>query len=492
MAIITKYKIKNESFVQLSTEDRSIILDYPAPVYGKSHSFPSFSSPARPMSFLIRDIQSPDAFFLTNSYSIGCLFLDKHSNIPIFCTSPVFEHILLKYEEYSAMQISYIDEERDKLDSSFRIVNIRSANISKFKKNVVLINFGEIIACGTTNILSKPAGTYIGWSHLAITFENGISLSYVSSYSKSKRLSLAASPISGDYLLVNLSGQKLNKKYKGNIKEGISQFNNIVVGASHAVVIPISFDTFFLEVLIHVFSLLEKTDAKIYAIFPVIFRLEMLIGTQGEWLAERFSRSDEPVAISIYRNFRMLNDFKELDEISCAGLSVVFCNLFYSPVLFDRQTSLFIDSGNGIESQKKNKQVNENQVKEKVYLEKRVQLKVDMSEDEINDEFMIENKKGNVIKATPFIVESASKEMIINLPRDMNAISSSLFLDGLLRNTDRESLAGQQLSFIEKKGIIKKIVESKRIIVDGEWILVPDKGIKMRIKETKIEYKKTN
>lgn len=73
------------------------------------------------------DIQHADEIFIRNPDSLGSLFLQ--GNIKIYCTKPVFEQIIIMFDENKTMSLT-IDEEE--IPSGCKLVKLDDLNINSF------------------------------------------------------------------------------------------------------------------------------------------------------------------------------------------------------------------------------------------------------------------------------------------------------------------------------------------------------------------------
>ena len=182
MVYIKKHTFKNLSFIQAFTNQKSLLFDYPAALYGVNHAHPSFKSPQKELKFEVKIIKNIDSLFVSSSDSFGVFFINYSTRI--YCTKPVYEQLLLKYEEYRTMSVTY-DAEKD--SSEYKIVSIHDANLEQFKRNVIFIKYNQRISIDQFLINPIAAGTFIGWANYRITFPTGESLIYLTSYSNKRR-----------------------------------------------------------------------------------------------------------------------------------------------------------------------------------------------------------------------------------------------------------------------------------------------------------------
>ena len=124
MVFIKQCNLKEFKFYKIYTKNETLIFDYPASIYGKNHQFASFKCPPNSLKFILNKQNCMYYVFVSNSTSLGPLFIKNVERI--YITKPVYEQIILKYEQYNCLGITY--------DEDFDAINPEINDIQKNKK----------------------------------------------------------------------------------------------------------------------------------------------------------------------------------------------------------------------------------------------------------------------------------------------------------------------------------------------------------------------
>lgn len=456
MVLIKKHHLQDHSFVQIFTPQKTILFDYSAPIYGHLHRRPTISAPPKDLKFIIKDIQNVDCLFVTSSESLGCLFVE--SSVAVYCTQPVYEQLLLKYEEYVSLSLTY-DDEMEKNDS--KIVSIKEINIESFKNNVILIKYNQQIDLDATIVSPVPSGTFIGWCNYKIIFPNGESLLYLTSYFHKRRFSIKASPIDSTYIIIN--------RKEISPENDLELFTNFLINKDNDVtmIFPLPMETLFIEVFLHVLSVLDHTNIPIYVISSIFQKLQLLINIQNEWLNEDFCISGEPFPLKEYAHLYHVDSFNsEFKD----GSKIIFCSDFHYELLgnrwlFNNQIDVNIDHNTNIIGEKFN-------------------IKMESTQSEILD-----NSKAILIDSDELFISTSSNYSIIKINSLLNVMDDLLYVSGKLLNTDAFSADLNSLEILEDKCWLSKLLETQEYLLIDGWIIFKKEKIKCRIvSDRRIEY----
>ncbi|KAI5149913.1 hypothetical protein ENBRE01_1193 [Enteropsectra breve] len=198
MAIVTKHTTKYSSFIQITTCSSSLLFDFEVDLYGLNHRFPSADCPPKKLCFVAKALPPTDALFITGSESIGPLLLDgKHS---VYCSKPVLEQLVLKYEEMLGYSLTY-DDPSEELAAGHKLVAIDEINIDLFRERVTLLSYNQDFYFDKYRVIPQSTGTFIGWCNYLLVFPTGESLYFLSNYNSKKRFSRKATEIKSEYLI---------------------------------------------------------------------------------------------------------------------------------------------------------------------------------------------------------------------------------------------------------------------------------------------------
>ncbi|KAM0674407.1 hypothetical protein GVAV_002020 [Gurleya vavrai] len=310
MPVIKKHK--NYSLLNFSNSSLKYQIDFPYKLYGTNHTL---KNSYKPFLLKIPKIRLCSSIFISNSRSLGILFL-KNKETKIYLTKPVFDQILLKYEELS-IKINYEDEE---ISEDEEIVNINDADIANFKKQCIFVKYNEIINDYKIKIICRSAGSFIGWcNYQIICIDCNLSFFIVSSISFNKRFSVQAKEISCDYLVDIRDLNFLSKNCEKIENLESITFNEIL--KNQIIIIPVEMTELFLEVIFHIFYIFTKKNkkAKIAVCSKIFDKLNTIVNIQSEWLNETFSSSvnsgTEPFSFKSFDSFKSYTDIFEIEEI---------------------------------------------------------------------------------------------------------------------------------------------------------------------------------
>lgn len=149
MAIFKTLRNADNSEIEVKTSRLSLLFDHHSSIYGKNFRFASFEYPQKPLKFIVRQVKNIDAVFVTNSRSIGVLFL---KNIKIYITRPVFEQILLRYEQLKSLIFHY-----DEIDNDEIVNNLKSPSNEEYLDKTIDISDIDNINNDQANNLKYPS-----------------------------------------------------------------------------------------------------------------------------------------------------------------------------------------------------------------------------------------------------------------------------------------------------------------------------------------------
>lgn len=349
--IIRKQNFGCFSHLHLVSTSSSIIFESHALLYGKHFRIPSFDYPQKPLKFILPDFNDADAIFISSSESFGALFLKR--NMKIYMTRPVYEQLLLKYYEYMSLSIYYDDlndEEIYKMchikplicnnckinpicrHMNHYIKSLDDIDIKRFSKQVVFINYNQILQIGGLKITVQSPGTFIGWCNFKIMFENLKTLLLINSYSLKKRFSIGCANIKSDYLIINRPSICKNNE----IKELTEFINNYSISElKHPIVIPIDFECSFLEIIFHVLSLISDSQMDLTVISKIFNRLDLVYNIQSEWLNSKFYSISEPFPLKKYKNLSTFDSWAEFNFPD--SKNIIFCDKIQFEIYKNRE-----------------------------------------------------------------------------------------------------------------------------------------------------------
>lgn len=465
MVLVKKHRVRDHGFVQVFTPQKNILFDCCAPLYGRHHRHPSIGAPPKDLRFVMKSVQNVDCLFVTSSESLGCLFVE--SAVRVYCTRPVYEQILLKYEEYSALSVTY-DEEGD--PGGDRIVSLAEADIDGFRKRVILVKYSQQTNLDSTVVTPVPAGTFIGWCNYRVAFPSGESLLYLTSYFHKRRFSVGAAAVDSTYVIIN----------RGEVpaEDDLEAFTRFLSGrGAHpaaddaTVVIPLPMETLFAEVLLHVLSVLDRTNTPVYVVSPIFQKLQLLINIQSEWLSRDFCTASEPLPLKEYAHLHHIDSFNsELVE----GPGIVFCGAFSYGLLggrrlFGSQVDVAINAG-GAESDRR----------------LRFSIKMESTRTEI-----LAGSAAVPIDSDEFFIATAPRHAVIRMNSLLSVVDGLLYVSGKLLNTDASGAGLNTLEIREEKCWLARLLETRRPLLVGGWIVFEQEKIRCRaVGGRRIEYER--
>jgi len=586
MVLVKKYQMGEISIIQAVSTHKTLIFEYPAPFYGKNHRFPTFDDKQKSLKFVIKKFPDMDAVFISSSLSFGVFFL---KNVKIYMTKPVFEQLLLKYEEYKNMCVAYTDlsaheayhmycdhqcsgepnsggnscynkhddcdlfarqsndrtsqdsnsakpsareiehnsDDKSKFDEEYQIVSLEDVKIEKFKKSVIILRYNHIVEYENFVIQPKPAGTFIGWCNYKITFDNKKTLLLLTSYSNKRRFSIEASNVSSDYLVINRP-KIMPENQIQELTKYINEYLALQTGKS--LVIPVNFETFFIEIIFHILSLIEHSAVVVTIVFPLFKKLDFILNIQSEWLNKDFFSISEPFPIRKYRNLQVFNSFFEA-SFEKNEKNIIFCSkedfcMLKNKTLLDnceilhikhysaKQNSCFcsntVQSVNtaempNIKSEHKTDKIsvpfesenrkikdclpgiesdfsesNENEE----FTEKYFTVKIEATDDEI-----LSNFAGKLLSGPTTYINSEKHTESIYLSSSIHMIKNKVILSGTLHNTDFSNY-GRIIKFLDDRPCFINEIAKKEdpIFIDG-WFYFLKSKLRIRpLSNGQIEY----
>lgn len=534
MVFIRKHKILNDAFYQIQTEHDNVLLDYHAGIYGKNHRLPSFESPPKSIKFIVKVIENCKHLFITSAESLGCLFTDE--SVKIYCTNPVYEQIMLKYEEYLRLSLTYDEEicnnvNNDKLNNNkiseinsqhtnsginiqnsgmniqyyqssqfyminnekYKIVSIEEINCESFKKKIHFLAYNEPIALYGLKIMAMQPGTFLGWINYKMVFANEKSLYYLTSYSEKPRFSSESVKIEADYLIINRSAM-----FKTNDLQMFSELLHKICliseeGKDNNIIIPLPIETLFIEILLHTLSIVQYCNIPIYVVSPLYKKVELLVNIQSEWLKSSVCMSEEPFPIREYNYLYPIDTFNNEYKQGGEGKNkIIFCSdLAYKyktkNKIFAKQLDILINN-----KDETGERINENvmiKINEKFYSENyyekvKFDIKIENSIEEIT-----RSTQAIIIDEEFFFIKTTTDYCYMNVNGSLNLINNKLFLSGDFLFTDKYSVNQLNIYIKNKKSLLKRLLETKEYVIIDNSIIFYNKRMKFRIiNNEQIEY----
>ncbi|AFN82524.1 hypothetical protein EROM_020490 [Encephalitozoon romaleae SJ-2008] len=453
MVLIKRISSGSKSCYILQASEQTFLLDYPSRIYGMHFSFPSFNKGPKPLKLILpKFVDDIDHILVSRSDSLGVLFLEK--DIPIYITEPVFEQILIKYQNLLRLSIHYEDEEEHG-------ISIRDANIERFKGNARFIKFNEKCQFDDVLITPKPAGTFIGWTNYLIELNNRRTIYYLSSLANKLRLSQESGSISSDYLIINTD--------RPPSSHNIEEFSDYIGDLRFDVaIIPLEITTILTEVLLHtLFVVQEKGVTPIYIVSSEFNRFHTIISIENEWLSKPFSSVKDPFPIKSYRSLHVVDTIDEISEV--AGPAIVFCDplefSLYQHPIFDGQKTISI---NGVVP----------------LADAHYNLKLELDFDEISS-----IHTGTIIyNPDPdeyLYIESASNHhyLIVN-GSDVQVHNSEIYLNGKLKFSDKYGFR-KKMTFNQKRCKLSDLFTNDTFLYNEGSYYFPRKAIKVTIENNR-------
>ncbi|ORE00652.1 hypothetical protein A0H76_1 [Hepatospora eriocheir] len=309
--LIKKYSVDKQHFYRITTYSSFIQIDYPCILSGDNFRTPAIHDPPAKLKFLIyEDYSLIDELYLSKP-TLGVLFLNK--KIKIYCTRAVYKQILLKYEEYKNMIVSYDFIEKNKCTYK----TLDDANIDLFEKCVVIISFNQRIYNNNIMFESIPAGTNLGWCNYLIHLPDNKSIFYVGSFKNGNRFAKPGNFVKSDYFI-------LNTHYYDDIRhyQNIESFNLIISNHKSSkcvIVIPIDFTRSFVDIIFHILYLVEKKLVPIYIYSKIFNSLELNLNIQGELVSPTMlenanTMNDDVFCVKKYKYLELIDDLSCLDN----------------------------------------------------------------------------------------------------------------------------------------------------------------------------------
>ncbi|KAI4292821.1 hypothetical protein PAPHI01_2095 [Pancytospora philotis] len=489
MALLDTHRVGPLSFAHVRTPQKSFLLDYHAVLYGRAHCHPSFARPPKPLKFCVKRVPAADCLFVGSARSIGCLFAGPAT--AVHCTRPVYDQLLLMYEEYRGMPLSYEEGAPPGCGGdAYAVVALDDVDIEAFKKRVVFVKYLQQTNLNSTVVTAVPAGTHMGWANYRLLFPNQKTLLYVASYSKKRRFATAAAPVDADYLLL----ARGSSEGRGEVKE-LTDFllrcvaaparghtdarTDAHIPAAPALVFPTSMATSFVQIFFHVLAVLEHTRVPVYVVSPIFQRLEHLINIQSEWLNSAFCSLAEPFPLRQYAGLRCCEDFGAAFE---EGAKIVFCDalhhsLFGGARIFERQVDVLVaESVDAAASDAASSSPAS------------VRFCVRM---ETADSELLEGFRGVLVRGDSVLLPSESSVSTVSFSKAANVLDGLLFASGTLENTDAVRGAACVLSVRDAKCWLARALEAERHVRVGGWTVLPARRVKLRrLNDLQIAYRR--
>lgn len=515
---------------QVNTSQFTWLFDCHCSFYGKNFRFASFKDSHKPLKLVVRHVDDVDSVFITNSKSIGAMLL---KNTKIYLTKPVFEQILLKYEQLKNLTVSYDEMDENEITEKlfnnvqlsqekyanvplffdkkilssvkYNILKIDDINLEEFKNNVIFIKYNQIFELGDYVIQSMPCGTFLGWCNYRITFPNTKTMLILTSYSHKRRFSIEAAPIMSDYLLINrkygdsFDSIKLFSKY---IEEyALKVFLNV-----KPLLIPADFPTSFIEILVHILSIVEQTNVPITIVSEIFVKLDLLLNVHSEWLNNDFFTIAEPFPVRKYCNLRIVKSLKEVEmqkgfvfycieeyEMLKDRISDHFEVILVNNLRSDLQVSENMKHVNNLRKISQNEKYkfeylpgigfsNDNSMstEKSTASFKSFNFKIESTDHEILSVY-----QGRLMKNDYFFIESEDPKDYIVVDSSLPVIGNSMIFYGDLKISDFEVVGKIVKRLVDKKIFLKDLlVDENPIFIDG-WFVILSKKVKFRVLNTK-------
>lgn len=530
MAFIRKHKLLEEQFFQVLTEHDNMLLDYNSIIYGRNHRLPSFGNPPKPIKFVVKIVDNINQLFVTTAESPGCFFIK--GSVKIYCTNPVYEQIILKYEEYRRLSVTYDEEcelfEDIRIENNefvvknerYRIHSIEDIDIDEFKKKIHFISYNEVIKLYSVSVVGMQPGTFLGCVNYRLIFGNGSVLYYLTSYSVNTRFSCESAKIECDYIIINR---------KASIKENqLRLFSDLLRNfcirmddsVDNTLVIPLPLETLFIEILLHTLSVVHSYNIPIFVVSPLYKKVELLVNIQSEWLNSTVCMSEEPFPIREYHQLYHIDRFNhDYREASGRNNKIIFCSdLLYryknKVNIFKKQLDILINhksndnfnrkdnynfnlSDESPGSKGKSVLDNMNEISDEYLakLDKKYNsnkfydivgcnIKIESSNDEI-----LALTNAVIISDDTFFFKSSADYVDMIMDGSLFNIKDKLFVFGDFLFTDKFSDNQFKIYIKKKHSLLKKLLEKRNYIVIGNSIIFPKERLKWNIiNNYKIEY----
>lgn len=508
MVLLEKYRTGKLSQVQVVSVHATVLFDCQAPLYGKNHRLPSFKEHASHTKFVVRNFSDLDCVFVSSSLSFGVFFLRCAK---IYMTEPVYEQLLLRYEEYRDMPTVYDElapedvcqEYFDESLSSdeYDVVPLDLVDIKEFSKHVVIVKYNQVVCIGSLRVQPLPSGTFIGWCNYRMEFDNGETVMLLFSYSARRRFSTEAPPIDTDYLLICRS----EVEPENQVSDFSGFITDYVKGSSRRIlVVPTDLETLFIEVIFHVLSLVEDEGVQVTIVSPIFRKLDLLLNIQNEWLNRNLLNISEPFPLKKYRNLCVLSSIFDIRD---GEKNIVFCGHRYWELL--RHRSMFRDSetvyincesGHGAlpdadEGVKRFRPCQSNEeclpgiaykcdgIERSWVRERAFKLKMESIDEEI-----LSGYKGRVLH-TPEYLHSERPTCTILVDSRLPVLNGRLLLTGTLVITDFDDPGRVAMTLEDRPCFLREILENDvPVSVDG-WFYCRNSRIKFRLRGSdQIEY----
>lgn len=533
----------NYKDILVNTTASTWLFDCNTGICGTNFRFPSFGDHPKSLKFILRNYTAVDSLFVSHSDSIGPLFL---KNTKIYLTKPVYEQILLKYEEYKSLLLCYDEENYDVLEDNhliqnmssngsststlvnfsikvknennhlndnprckklkakqekqkkYKIVSLDEANVTNFKRNVIFIKYNQIVSLEKYSIQSRPCGTYIGWCYYNFTFPDTKSISIVTSYSSKRRFSTEAFPIDSEYLILN---RKPFAEEHHSISD-LTKFLRNYARGNRPLLIPTEFQTFFIEILLHTLSVIEPLGIPVSVFSPIFNKLDTLLNVQSEWLNHDFFTISEPFPVQKYSKFKVLTTLNDLDSTK----NIVFCSYAFFDLnyrtLSEKFDILLINSpADRLDITGKDKSLAKNNTNNGFCFNENDILLPGLNYRSSTEEFDVFNVKiesldkeimekypGSIKKHRSFFIEGDVSRDYILVNSNLSVFDRKIFLSGNLINSDFENPSMVVRILKDEKPQLKQYLEDEIPILFEGWYYLKGKGIKFRIKDERIEY----
>lgn len=365
MTIIENRLLNNQAYINFSS-DVSLTFECPYSIYGTCHNY---SAASKPLRLIVPNTHS-DYIFISTSQSIGVLFTTASK---IYITKPVYEQILLKYEEFPR-RLSYEDAE---ISNSDRIVSIEDVDLHSFMNKCIFISFNEIVQFIDIKVQCVPSGTFIGWCNYYVLTDCNTSYFIVKTISTTEGMAQRAVIKSCDYLLfygddsndipTTIPIHRENSlDFSLDSENDLVEFNAIQINTienlysiiiSHMkekepILITIDVTSEFMCLIFMLYDIIRinRTKIRISLCSRIFKKFETIINVQSEWFSDvLIQRAYKGESIVDFRDYRLFEHHDSIYDIvdlpDVLFVSALDYTLFGVDRYFDKQVLISMDRG---------------------------------------------------------------------------------------------------------------------------------------------------
>lgn len=197
-----------------------------------------------------------DTIFISNSSSLSILYISE--NIPIYISHPVYIQLLYKH----------------KLEKKDRSIS------DNFIKNVIFVNYNQILNFNNLDITVLSSGLYLGWCMYKIE-----DILYFSDISLINKVCKKISFCNVKYILWGNQYKNIDKSI--SVSEDINEFNNLILGNTK-INLYVEFPNQLIDLLFHLNFLLNKSTKSFVLDSLEIKRYLNMCVSESDWLNDRY------------------------------------------------------------------------------------------------------------------------------------------------------------------------------------------------------------